>query len=123
MAGVARDLLLPSDQGGMGAESGSVTFVRYTAVAAAEPWLPPPEPTRVELDVRAQVFGVGKELVGTPVPNGGQIVSTDLMVIAERVDYEPGDVIELDGTAATILSVRRVPEVGVVSVVKFIVRA
>ena len=122
MAGVATDLLTPSDQGGLGATN--VVYVRYTAVAPADPWLPPPAPTRVELPIRAQVFGVGKELIGAPVDNGGAIVMGDRYVITPSIPggYELTDVIEIDGVPVTVLAIKRIPEAGTISAIRFIVR-
>lgn len=125
MAGVAAELLLPSDLGGLGAATGSIVFVRFTPVAPTNPWETPPDPVREELTVRAQAFGVGKELVGAPVENGGQIVAGDMYVISERISggWSVGMGIELDGRMTTVLSVKRIPEAGIVSAYKFIVRA
>lgn len=124
MAQVATDLLLPSNQGGLGAKMGAVSFARLTEVPGANPW-DVPTYTQTTLTVRAQAFGVGKTLVGTPIEGGGQVVASDIRVIAERIPggRQPTDVIQLDGASVTILSARDVPEVGTVSCHVFICRA
>lgn len=124
MAAMARDLLKPSDQGGLGAKSGSIQYVRLTpGTPPVNSWDPPSTPVRAELDVRAQAFGISKELVGTMIENTA-LVATDLYVICERIPdgYKPTDVIEIDGKDVTILGVQRIPAAGIASAVKFFVR-
>lgn len=124
MAAVARDLLKPSDQGGLGARTGAIKYVRYTPGAPpSQPWEQPSQPTPVELPVRAQSFGVHKRLVGTEIANT-VIMATDKYVICERIPdgYKPADVIEIDGAPTTIISVERIPAAGVISAIRFIVR-
>lgn len=121
---MARDLLKPSDQGGLGARTGSIQYVRYVpGPPPAEPWLPPSPAVRTELDVRAQSFGISKELVGTPIENN-VLIATDLYVICERIPdgYQPTDVITIDGRDVTILGVQRIPAAGIASAVKFFIR-
>lgn len=122
MASMVYDLLAPSDQGGPGAVG--VKYIRYTPAATpVNPWEPPAAPTATVIPIRAQAFGISKELVGTAI-EGNVLVATDEYVISERIPggYQVGDVIELDGVPVTILSVRRFPVAGVHSAVKFIVR-
>lgn len=124
MAAVARDLLKPSNQGGLGARAGAIKYVRYTpGTPPANPWDPPSTPVRTELAVRAQSFGVHKRLIGTEIANT-VIMATDKYVICERIPdgYQPTDVIEIDGAPTTILSVERIPAAGVISAIRFIVR-
>ena len=80
-------------------------------------------PVMTELPVRAQSFGIGKELVGTEIENT-VLIATDQYVITERIPggYQPADIIMLDGVATVILSVQKIPAVGVHSAVRFIVR-
>lgn len=123
MRSTARRLLAPTDQGGYG--QGEITLVRYAAPPAdPNPWSPPSPAIRRLTKLDAVARGVGKELVGTPVDNGGQIVATDLVLIVSPWDgqYEPGDVIEIDGTAVTVLSVRNIPAAGTVCAIQFVVR-
>lgn len=124
MAAVARDLLKPSDQGGLGARAGAIKYVRYTpGTPPVNPWDPPNPPTPVELPVRAQSFGINKRLIGTEIANT-VIMATDKYVICERIPdgYQPTDVIEIDGAPTTIISVERIPAAGVISAIRFIVR-
>lgn len=120
---VVTELLSPTSLGGLG--QGSITLVKYTAVAPAEPWLPSPSPTETRVSLLGAARGVGKDLIGAPVENGGQIVATDLMVIVAPFagGVDPTDVLEIDGAPVTILSVQRVPEAGITSAWKFVVRA
>ena len=124
MAAMARDLLKPSDQGGLGARAGAIKYVRYTPwTPPVNPWDPPNPPTPVELPVRAQSFGINKRLIGTEIANT-VIMSADKYVICERIPdgYQPTDVITIDGAPTTILSVERIPAAGVISAIRFIVR-
>ena len=123
MGAVATELLSPTSSGGLG--QGSITLVKYTAVAPAEPWLPPPSPIEARVPLLGAARGVGKDLIGVSVENGGQIVATDLMVIVAPFagGVDPTDVLEIDGAPVTILSVQRVPEAGITSAWKFVVRA
>lgn len=123
MTDVARQLLAPTSQGGLG--QGSIQLVRYlSAPAPANPWDPPAPPTRQITVLSGVARGVGKELVGTPVENGGQIVATDLQVIVAPWGgaYQPTDVLEIDGEPVTILRVRNIPEAGTVCAIRFVVR-
>lgn len=124
MAGVATRLLKPSDQGGLGARTNSIKYVRLTPGAApSQPWEPPNPPVRTELPVRAQSFGISQKLVGTPIENT-VLIATDLYVICERIPdgYQPTDVIEIDGKDVTILSAQRIPAAGIASACRFFVR-
>lgn len=124
MAATASRLLKPSDQGGLGARTGSIKYVRVApGPPPANPWDPPSTSARTELPVRAQAFGISQKLVGTPIENTA-LIATDLYVICERIPdgYQPGDAIEIDGKDVTILSVQRIPDAGTISAIKFIVR-
>lgn len=124
MAAMARDILKPSNQGGLGARTGSIQYVRLTpGTPPTNPWDAPSPPVRTELDVRAQAFGISKELVGTMIENTA-LVATDLYVICERIPdgYQPTDIIEIDGADVTILGVQRIPAAGIASAVKFFIR-
>lgn len=122
MAGVARDLLAPTSRGGLG--QGKIELVRYTDAPPVNPWDAPLPPTRTATTLNGAARGVSKEMIGAPVDNGGQIVATDLVVIVAPWDgqYEPADVLEIDGKPVTILSVSNIPAAGIVSAIRFIVR-
>lgn len=123
MAGVARELLAPTDEGGLG--QGSIVLVQYTpGPPPANSWDPPsaPVPKRTPLD--GAVSGVGKDLIGTPLENGTAIVAGDLKVIVAPWGgtANPEDVLELDGVPATVMRVEPIPAIGITSAVRLIVR-
>ncbi|SMC97137.1 hypothetical protein [Novosphingobium sp. B1] len=122
MADVARDILAPTDQDGLG--QGTIALVRYTSQTEFEPWELPAPPSREVTPLNGAARGVGKELIGAPVENGGQIVSNDLTVIVAPWggEVEPGQVLELDGKPVTILKVESIPAVGTTCAVRFVVR-
>lgn len=123
MQATARRLLAPTDEGGLG--QGKIELVRYVAgPPPANSWDPPSPPSRQVTPLDGAASGVGKELVGTPVETGGQIVATDLQVIVAPWggEYDPADVLEIDGKPVTVLSVRNIPAAGTVVAVKFVVR-
>jgi hypothetical protein len=123
MRQAARDLLAPTDEGGLG--QGSIELVRYLEVATAgDPWDAPAPPEREITVLDGVARGVGKELIGTPIETGGQIVATDLQVIVAPWGgaYEPGDVLEVNGNPVTVLKVRNIPEAGTVCAIRFVVR-
>lgn len=123
MAQTARDLLAPTDEGGLG--QGSIELVRYVPGAAgANPWDPPAPPSREVTVLDGAARGVGKELIGAPVETGGQIVATDLQVIVAPWggEYEPGQVLEIDGAPVTILKIENIPAAGTVCAIRFVVR-
>lgn len=122
MGAVAREMLAPTSRGGLG--QGKIEIVRYTVVQPANPWDAPLPPTRTVTALNGAARGVSKEMIGTPVENGGQIVATDLVVIVAPWggSPRPTDVLEIDGKPVTILSVSNIPPAGTVSAVRFIVR-
>lgn len=123
MRQTAIDLLAPTSEGGLG--QGTIELVRYVvAPAPANPWDPPAPQEREITVLDGAARGVGKEMIGTPVENGGQIVATDLQVIVAPWGgaYEPADVLELDDKSVTILKVENIPAVGTVCAVRFVVR-
>jgi hypothetical protein len=123
MAGVATRLLAPTSQGGLG--QGSIELVRYVdGPPPVHEWDPPSPSSRQVAVLNGVARGVGKELIGTPVQTGGQIVATDLQAIVAPWggSYDPADVLEIDGSPVTILKVENVPAAGTVCAVKFVVR-
>jgi len=123
MAQVARDLLAPTDEGGLG--QGSIALVRFVSGApGTNPWDPPSAPTRQVTVLNGAARGVSKELIGAPVETGGQIVATDLQVIVAPWGgtYEPGQVLELDSNPVTILKIDNIPAAGPVCAIRFVVR-
>ena len=123
MAQTARDLLAPTDEGGLG--QGTIELVRYVPGApGANPWDPPASPTREVTVLDGAARGVAKELIGAPVETGGQIVATDLQVIVAPWggEYEAGQVLEIDGAPVTVLKVENIPAAGTPCAIRFIVR-
>lgn len=123
MRATAARLLSPTSEGGLG--QGTIELVRY--VEGDEPanaWDPPAPPAREITVLDGTARGVGKELIGAPVETGGQIVATDLQVIVAPwgEEYQPGEVLEIDGTPVTVLKVEKIPAAGTVVVVRFVVR-
>lgn len=123
MADVTRELLAPTSEGGLG--QGSIELIRYIGTAEpTNPWDPPAPQEREITVLDGAANGVSKQLVGTPVETGGQIVTTDLQVIVAPWggEYEPGNVLELDGSPVTVLEVRNLPAVGITCAIRFVVR-
>lgn len=124
MAGVATELLSPTSAGGLG--QGVIKLVRYTPVATTNPWDAPLPPTRTETLLLGAARGVSGKFVGMEVAPGNPIVATDLQVIAAPIaggGYQPGDVIEIDGKPHQVLRYDNIPAAGIVSAIRFIVRA
>lgn len=123
MAQAARELLAPTDEGGLG--QGAIQLVTYVPGApGANPWDPPAPPSRQITPLDGAVRGVSKELIGAPVETGGQVIATDLQVIVSPWGgaYQPGQVLELDGDPVTILKIDDIPAVGTVCAIRFLVR-
>lgn len=123
MAQAARELLAPTNDGGLG--QGEIALVRYVpGPPPANPWDPPAAPEREVTILDGAARGVGKELIGAPVENGGQIMATDLTVIVAPWggEYAPGDVLTVDDASVTVLKVENIPAAGAVCAVRFVVR-
>lgn len=123
MADMARELLAPTSKGGLG--QGTIELVRYLdGPRPANPWDPPAQPERDITVLDGVARGVGKELIGAPVENGGQVVATDLVVIVAPWggEYDPGDVLEIDGAPVTVLRAENIPAAGPACAVRFVVR-
>jgi hypothetical protein len=105
--------------------AGTIKLVRKTITPATNSWENPTITTMTE-PLKAQAFGVSKELVGLPAnePENGVVLATDKMVIAAVpvMGYRPGDLLAIDGAPVTIISVKNIPGAGTVSAIKFIVR-
>lgn len=130
MAGMARDLLKPDEQGGLG--QGEIVLIRTKpgAVDENEPWKPV-EPTVAQETLSAAASGAlpsGQQSV--EYGDGVTILSTDIKVIAAvpvldwRMTSADGSVLSMtiDGRPMTVVRVRGVPEAGTTSAVEFIVR-
>lgn len=123
MRATAQRLLAPTSEGGLG--QGSIELIRYIDGAPpAQPWLPSSPPEREVTVLDGVARGVGKDLIGAPVDNGGQIVATDLAVIAAPWggEIDPASVLEIDSEPVTILSVEKVPAAGITVAIRLVVR-
>ena len=117
---MARDLLKPDSQGGLG--QGKIEIVRVTTVPGANPWDPSTTTTTKET-LRGAAKGISKELIGTEI-GGTVILASDREVICEvpKSTYKPTDALMIDGETVTVLSVQNIPAAGITAAVKFIVR-
>lgn len=122
MAKMARELLAPDTQGGLG--QGSITLTRSTPGTPdpAEPWKPV-APTPQTATIRGAVRGISKELVGTEV-GGTVLLASDRQAICEvpSIEYTAGDVLAVDGVPVHVIAVEKIPAAGTVSAVRFIIR-
>lgn len=122
MAKMARGLLAPTSQGGLGQGEIKLTRVTPGVPDPLEPWKPV-EPTTQTVTINGAVRGVDARLVGTEV-GGAVLLATDRQAICEvpPIDYTAGDVLTVDGKSVMVLSVERIPAAGTPSAVKFFIR-
>lgn len=122
MAAMARDLLKPDAQGGLGQGVIAVRREEPGTVNPDKPW-EPVEPTITEKELRGAARGIGSELVGTEA-GGTVLLSTDLVVTTEvpSIELKAGDVLLVDGLPTRILSIEFIPAAGTPAAAKFIVR-
>jgi hypothetical protein len=121
MQDMAREMLAPTSQGGLG--QGEIVLTRKTpGVPGPNPW-DPVEPVTQSETLCGAVSGVSQELVGTEM-GGTVLLASDRQAICEapRVEYQAGDVLSVDGVPVHILGVKRIPAAGTVSAVKFFIR-
>ncbi|WP_394065417.1 hypothetical protein [Alcaligenes sp. WGS1538] len=122
MAQMARDLLAPTSQGGLG--QGEIKLTRKVPGTPdpTKPW-EPVEPTTHTETIRGAVRGVSKELIGTEV-GGTVILASDRQAICEvpKMQYTAGDVLSVDGVPVHIIAFEKIPAAGVTSAVRFTIR-
>lgn len=121
MAAMARDLLAPTSQNGLG--QGVITLNRVSGSApGANPW-DPSTPVTTSETIRGAAKGISKQLIGTEA-GGTVLLATDLEVISEvpKMGYQPGDTLSIDGRPLIILHYSNIPAAGVAAAVRFIVR-
>lgn len=122
MAAMARDLLKPDTQGGLG--QGKLELIQ-TRPGVPDPDRPldPVEPIRKRETLKGAVRGVSKELVGTEV-GGTVILATDRVAICEvpSIEYTAGDALSVDGVPVHILAFSKIPAAGTTSAVRFTIR-
>lgn len=122
MGEMARALLAPTSQGGLGQGRIELTHVEPGVVDPAAPWIPV-EPTRTTIKLDGAVRGVDKRLVGTEV-GGTVILASDRVAITEvpAIPYTAGDTLSIDGVPVHIIQVEGIPAAGIRSAVRFIIR-
>lgn len=122
MAKMAKDLLKPTSQGGLG--QGAITLTRVTP-GAPNPDRPydPVQPVTQTTTLNGAVRGVNKELVGTEI-GGTIIVASDRQAICDvpSIAYTAGDVLTVDGVPVNVLAVENIPAAGIPAAVKFTIR-
>lgn len=129
MANMARELLLPDSQGGLG--QGVVTVVRVVQNPRPDDW-PAWQPwddaeTQETYLLRAAVSGVAEKYVDgvTILATDQMLICADYMELAGAVvpfDMEVGDVINVDGKPLTTIRRIDIPGAGVKAAHKFVVR-
>lgn len=121
MAKMASDLLAPTNQGGLG--QGSITLTRTSpGTPGPNPW-DPVTPVTQTVTIRGAVRGISKELVGTEV-GGTVLLASDRQAICEvpSIEYTAGDVLAVDGVPVHVIAVEKIPAAGVTSAVRFTIR-
>ncbi len=122
MQAMARDLLKPDSQGGLG--QGTITLTRMVPGTPNPdtPWIPV-EDIPHTVTIKGAVRGVSKELIGTEV-GSAVIVASDRIAITEvpSIQYTAGDTLSVDGKPVMVLNVQNIPAAGVTSAVRFIIR-
>ncbi len=121
MADMARGLLAPTSQGGLG--QGEIVLTRKTpGTPGPNPW-DPVEPVTQAETLRGAVRGVSQRLVGTEV-GGTVILASDRQAVCAvpALQYQAGDVLSVDGAPVHIIAFERIPAAGTTSAVKFIIR-
>lgn len=122
MAKMAKGLLAPTSQGGLGQGEIKLTRKIPGTPDPLKPWEPVKPATQTE-PLRGAVRGVSKQLIGTEV-GGAVILASDRQAICEvpSIQYTAGDVLSVDGVPVHILSYERIPAAGIAAAVKFIIR-
>lgn len=121
MAVMARGLLAPTSQGGLG--QGEIVLTRSTpGTPGPNPWDPVQPVTQSEI-LRGAVRGVSEKLVGTQMGDA-VILATDRVATCEvpSIEYQAGDALAIDGKPVVILAYERIPAAGTAAAVKFTVR-
>lgn len=121
MAGMARDLLAPTNQNGLG--QGVIVLARdVDGAPPPNPWEPPAVDEQTER-LHGAVRGVSKELVGVEL-DGTIVLASDRQAICTvpSMGYTAGDRLSVDGVPVHIVAVQNIPAAGVTSAVRFIIR-
>jgi len=98
---------------------GTVEIGRSVSVPGVQDW-DAPAITTTYTQIDAIVKGVSKQYV-----DGETVLATDLMVIAYIGGYDPlpGDLMQIDGVAVSIIKQMPIPAAGIIAAWRFIVRA
>jgi|SRR5690625_2120310 len=122
MATMTRELLAPTSAGGLG--QGRITLTRLTP-GTPDPDAPwePVEPLKQTVELRGAVRGIDSRLVGTE-RGSTVLLSSDREAICEvpPMEYQPGDVLAVDGVPVHVIAVENIPAAGVTSAVRFTIR-
>lgn len=122
MQQMARDLLAPTSQGGLG--QGELVLHHNTIPDPDpnKPWEIPEPIVQMEL-IRGAVRGVSQELIGKEV-GGAVIVASDLEAICEvpQIPYTVGDNLYVDSDPMKIIDIHKIPAAGVTAAVRFLIR-
>lgn len=123
MAVMARELLAPTSQGGLG--QGTLAIVRRVPTAPVNEWEQPPVTEVIEV-LNGAVRGVSSQLVfsGNLGAAGPVILSTDLSATCTppSIPYQPGDAFTIDGRPVMVIRVDNIPAAGTAVAVRFILR-
>lgn len=121
LAQMARELLAPTSQGGLG--QGTITLTRASpGTPGPNPW-DPVTPTTQTVTIRGAVRGISKELVGAEV-GGTVLLASDRVAICEvpGIEYTAGDVLAVDGIPVHVIAVEKIPAAGTTAAVRFVIR-
>lgn len=122
LATMARDLLAPTSQGGLGQGTLVLTSITPGTPDPLEPWKPVIPQTTTQT-LRGAVKGVSSELVGVAAGET-VIVATDREAITEvpSIAYKAGDLFSVDGKEVRVIAVQPIPAAGTTSAAKWIIR-
>lgn len=122
MAGVAAELLAPTNAGGLGQGAVALTSITPGEKNPDAPW-EPVVPTITTENLRGAAKGVSSNLVGVEL-GGTVIIATDREVITTvpTISYKAGDNLTIDGKSVRVIDVKNIPAAGITSAVKWIVR-
>jgi len=122
MQAMARDLLKPDSQGGLGQGIIQLTRITRGAVDPNKPWEIPTETTQTET-LDGAVSGISKELIGTEA-GGTVLLASDRKAICTvpAMGHTAGDTLSVDGVPVHIIAVEKIPAAGTTVAVRFIIR-
>lgn len=123
MANMARELLSPASQNGLG--QGHLTISREgESTPGPHPWDPVVPGERIVEKLDGAVRGIDKRMVGTEV---GSVVlmASDLQAICAVpvMTWQPGDTFAVDGKPVHVVAMENIPAAGTPSAVRFIIRS